>query len=330
MPTKSRQSLNKKKINCDQCQFQVLDDEDSIQCDACERTLHSVCTKMDKRQYEKLLKNTSLRYECHFCDGSSEESSLSNDLLEIKTKLKQLDQLDEVTKTIQFMSSQFDTILKGVASNKKKIDSLQNENCLLREEVNSLKLSLKFLNDDRVKKDCIINGVDDKKENATEVVMDIAKIIGAEISADQVEDAYFVHNKKSNKNEASNKKSIVVKFSKKIHKDKFMAEKSKLKQNDTLRNVFINDFLCKESMELLNYAKSVKAVGYKFVFAKGSKVFVKKDEKSHLVFIKSMDDVDKILLRSSKGGASTSRRGRTALVEGDISEEEDNAFLSPN
>lgn len=344
MAGRARQSLNRKKIICGQCKLQVLDEEDAIQCDACEKTLHSVCTKLDKREYEKLIKNESLQYNCHFCDSGC-ETSVSNDLLEIKTKLKQLDQLDEITKTIQFMSSQYDSILKGVATNKKKIDCLQKENHLLREEVISLKSSIKFLNDGRVKNDCIINGVVlnevNKDEEAIDVVIGIANKIGANVVADQIDDAYFLHgnnNKSNNREKSNNKKSIVVKFSKKVYKDKFMAEKPKLKEDSSLKSVYINDFLSRESMELLNHAKSVKAVGYKFVFVKSGKIFVKKDEKSRAIVVRSMEDVDKILLRSSKGGVSTSRRGRSIIVDDDdeddgsvmSEEEEHNTFLSPN
>lgn len=334
-----RLSLNKKKTICVQCKLQVLDNDDSIQCDACEKTFHSLCTKLDKRQYEKLVKNSSLTYNCHLCDGSSERSSVSNDLLEIKTKLKQLDQLDEVTKTIQFMSSQYDSILKGVAANKKRIDSLQKENDSLREEVRSLKSSVKYLNDNNVKNDCVINGVEaSDDEKAIDVVLKIAGKIGAEIKADQVDDAYFLQNRNKDNKNASKKRSVVVKFSTKTQKQKFMAEKSKLRQSEELKTVFINDFLCRESMELLNYAKSVKAVGYKFVFARGAKVFVRKDEKSRIIFIRSMDDVDKILMRASQGIPAV-RRSHVTTINDDSSEsaeeeeedgDDDNSFQSPN
>lgn len=335
MPRKTRHSVNKNKVLCRQCNLQVLDNEDAIQCDACEKTLHSLCTKLDKRQYEKLVKNTSIEYKCHLCINNNEESSVSADLLEIKTKLKQLDQLDEITTTIQFMSSQYDSILKGVAANKKKIDCLQKENELLREEVCYLKSSVKYLNDDRVKNDCIINGVmeSDGNKQAIDVVLDIAGKIGADISTGQVDDAYFLPSRKNtnSNNNKDEKKSIVVKFASKIQKHKFMAGKSKLKENDSLKTTYINDFLCKESMELLNHAKSIKAVGYKYVWTRDSKIFVKKDEKSRAVFIRNMDDVDKILLRSSQGAASNSRRRTFAKVDDNSSEgEEEDAFRSPN
>lgn len=56
-----RKSINNKnKITCLQCKTQVLDSEDAVQCDACNKTLHSVCTKMDKKEIEKLLKKIHL------------------------------------------------------------------------------------------------------------------------------------------------------------------------------------------------------------------------------------------------------------------------------
>lgn len=311
MPGKVRRSLNKKKLICGQCKLQVLDDDDAIQCDACEKTLHSFCTKLDKKQYDKLLKNNSLIYNCHLCDdsnnNSSESSSVNMDLLEIKTKLKQLDQLDELIKTMQFMSSQYDSILKGVATNKKTISNLQKENNLLRQEIRHINSSVKYLKDEKVKNDCIINGVVIGKEiNAINAVLDIAHKIGADIKADNISEAYVLSNK--SKKEENGRRAVVVKFISKIHKDKFMAEKRKLKQNNELKHVFINDFLSSETMKLYNYAKSVKKVGYKFVFSRGSKIFVRKNEDSAIITIRSMDDVDKLLMKASnnESGKSTS------------------------
>lgn len=272
MPGKRRKSLNiKNKMICLQCKTQVLEEEDSMQCDACNKTLHSVCTKMDKKEIEKLLHNDSLEYKCHFCKPN-ENTSVVSDLAEIKTKLNQL---DDIRETIKFMASQYDEILKGVAYNKKKIDNLQKENNTLRGEIKELKSTVKFLNDVRVQNNCIINGV--KIENETigpmQAVLDLAKKTGADIRENEIDDAYFLN---ANNNKSA-KKSLVVKFVNKNSKKVFMSGKAKLKQIDELKTVYINDLLSKESLEVFNYAKTLKTVGYKFVYAKDGNIFARKD-----------------------------------------------------
>lgn len=320
MPGQSRKSINKNKTICVQCKTPVLDNEDSMQCDMCEKTLHCLCTKLDKKQIEKLVNDHSLEYKCHFCAPNNNNTVVS-DLAEIKTKLNQLDDIKE---TMNFMSAQYDAILKGVAKNKKKIDALQKENNNLREEVKSLKSSVKFLNDARVKNDCVINGIKvDGDVNATGVVLEIAKKAGADICEDEVDDAYFL-----NKSKQPGTKSVVVKFSNNKAKQTFMHEKSKLKNIDGFKSVYVNDFLSRESMQMFNYAKSLKSVGYKFVFTKGGTVFAQFNENSKQIRLRTMDDVDKILCKSA-GGVSKKRQA----AENESSDDDDDdgsSFRSPN
>lgn len=318
MPNKTRKSLNNKsKTICIQCKTQVLESDEALECDSCQKTLHSLCSKLDKKQYDKLVKNPSLEYKCHFCVPSDNVYVGANDLAEIKTKLNQL---DDIRDTMHFMSSQYDAILKGVKKNNKQIKTLKKQNENLREEVKSLKSTVKFLNDVRVQKDCIINGIETNgTEKAEEVVLAVAKKTGADICEDDIEEAYFLnHNKQNNGNKNQKAKSIVVKFTTKKNKQIFMQEKSKLKQIDELKETFINDFLCKESLELLNYARSLKAVGFKFVYARSSNIFAKKDEKSRPICLKSMDDVDKLLCKSAGGKVK-----RNIVSTVDISDDED-------
>lgn len=89
------------------------------------KTYHAICTTLDKRQYVHLLENKEKEYVCHVCNNSG--GSLSNELGEIKAKqnditikLSKLDQLDELQETMQFMSNQFDDLIKTIADNKKK------------------------------------------------------------------------------------------------------------------------------------------------------------------------------------------------------------------
>lgn len=313
-----RKSINNKnKIICLQCKTEVLESDDALQCDACCKTLHSVCTKMDKKRIDKLLNNSSLEYKCHFCEPS-EDNTVVHDLKEIKTKLNQLDDIGE---TIKFMASQYDEILKGVAKNKKKIDLLQKENKSLRDEVKQLKSSVKLLNDVRVQNNCIVNGIEVKDDTVTplQAVLELANKTGADICEDEVEDAYFLNVKNNNKKK-SNKKSLVVKFTNKKSKKIFMSEKAKMKEIDSLKTIFINDFLSKETLELFNHAKSLKTVGYKFVYSRGVNIFAKKDEKSRQIRINSMDDVDKMLL-SATGGRL--KKNRADIVNIETSEDDD-------
>lgn len=87
-----------------------------------------------------------------------------------------------------------------------------------------------------------------------------------------------------------------------------------------MKTVYINDFLSKQSLEVFHHAKSLKTIGYKFVYSRDGNIFAKKDEKSKQIKIKSMEDVDKILLAASGG---LLRKNRTVIVPAETSEDDD-------
>lgn len=333
MASKNRRSIKTAKIICAQCRLEVVEEkEENIQCDKFSKTFHSLCTNLDKRQYEYLLENESEQYVCHLCENKS-GGSLKEELKEIKTKLNQLDQLRSITEAIDFMSKQYDALLKGIAENNKKMDLVQKENKVLKNEIATLKTSVKILNNQRVKNDCIIRGIETNNDlKAVETVLKITKQVGIDLKEESIEDAYFFK-KKGDKN--NNKQTMVVKFNNKRAKDYLMMSKSKLKENDATKSVYVNDYLSKETLSLFNAAKDLKCIGYSSVYTTGSRVFVKKNEISKPRLIRDVYDVDEIM---SEGATMKSKRrsmNREVAVDAvaeNISEDDDgngSAFLSP-
>lgn len=314
MPQTSRRSIKTKKIICGQCKLEAKEDEEeTIQCDKCLITYHALCTKLNKRQYKRLMENENEEFVCHVCDESG--GDVQRELSEIKKQLTQLDklnQLDAMQQSMTFMSQQFDDILKGIAENKKQLDAVVKENGVLKREVDELKKTVKYLNDNRVRNDCLFSGVE-ICGGAVESVIKLMESVDVTLSANEFEDAYVI-----GKNKNAAKTSIVAKFTTKSSKQKIMSAKSKLNQKEETKNVFINDFLGKETLELLNHAKSLKTVGYRRVYASNGKVFVKMGELSKPRVIHSADEVDKLLLESTRVRKSFQR-----TVRADISEESD-------
>lgn len=324
MPQKSRRSIKIPKVLCGQCKLEVREEEEeSIQCDKCEKTYHSLCSMLDKRQYKHLMDNESEEYICHLCNESG--GNIKNELMLIKTKLNKLDQLVE---SMTFMSRQFDEILKGIAENKKKLDVVQKENNALKTELNDLKKTVKILNDNRVKNDCLVSGVEsDDKTSAADVMITAMKNIGVDLKAEEIDDAYFL---KSN----NSKKNMVVKFVSIKSKQKIMSAKPKLRDNEAMKNVFVNDFLSKETLTLLNHAKTLKTVGYRRVYATSGRVYVKKSELSKPKLIRNAEEVDDILLEATTNRSRSRRSTNLAAVNvGESNEsdgENDVQYLSPS
>lgn len=302
MPPKVRRSIKTNKIICNQCSLEIAEEEEFIECDKCIKKFHVVCTNLDKRRYEYLLKHESEEYVCHICDNNS--GTLKAELNEIKTELKKLDQLSLLQDTMNFMSKQYDDILKGVAENKKKLELVQKENKFLKEEVKGLKSSIKYLNDQRVKNDCLVSGVNiTTGTSALDTVLKLTSDAGVVLKPECIDDAYFIK-KRNNKNakqtdKQNEKHMVVVKFNSKKSKEKMMSVKPILKENEATKTVFVSDFLSRETLGLLNYAKSLKEVGYRAVYAAGGRVFVKRSELSKSRVITNEEDVDNLLLEAS-------------------------------
>lgn len=325
MSTKGRRSIKVATI-CGQCGIEVKEEnEENIQCDKCAKIFHSICTKLNKRQYEYLLANEDEEYVCHLCVNKS-SGSVRDEIKEMKTEINK--KLDTITTAIEFMSKQYDILFKNIAENNKKLEMVQKENRVLKNEITTLKTSMKILNDHRVRNDCIVRGVEvDQKLSAVDTILDISKKIGLNLKEENIDDAYFFKKRGDRKNE---KQTMVVKFSNKNNKEKFMMSKPKLKENDETKTIYVNDYLSRETMSLFNYAKTLKTIGYAFVYTNGARVYAKKSEITKPKLIRTEEDVDEIMT-----GAATTRTKRRSMnqsaVAVDESDGEDNAaaFLSP-
>ena len=71
--------------------------------------------------------------------------------------------------------------------------------------------------------------------------------------------------------------------------------KPKLKENDETKNVRVNNYLSRETIRFLKYARSLKSVGYRAVYSVGGRVFAKRSELSKPKLLKNEDDVGKLL-----------------------------------
>lgn len=290
MNGKGRRSIKNVQFVCGQCRMDVKEGDDYIQCDKCAKILHALCTSLYKRQYDHLLSNESEEFICDFCDKGG-SGNVKEELNEIKKQLYKLDQLSQLQETMNFMAKQYDDILRGVAE--KKIEVVQKENRMLKKEVKTLKDSVKLLNDDRVKKDCLISGLEVKDDAvAVDTLLNISKGVGADLTEKDVEAAYFLRKR----SDSSKKRTMVVKFDSKKSKDKLMSAKPKLKEKPETKSVYVNDFLSKETFNVFNHAKTLKTVGYQAVYTHNGRVYVKKSEIAKPKLIRNEDEVDAILM----------------------------------
>lgn len=66
-----------------------------------------------------------------------------------------------------------------------------------------------------------------------------------------------------------------------------------------IQRVSVHDYLSRETMSLLNYAKSLRAVEYRSVYAADGRVFTKMSELSKPRQLKTIEEVDDLLMRAT-------------------------------
>ena len=131
MPEEGSHSVVNNNVICDQCRMEVDEaNEENMQCDKCKKIVQCLYTKLDKRQFQHLPKH---KYE-DLCNDEDLCNMLENELKKIKTKLNKLDQLNEVTKAIDFISQLYDALLKKIVENNKKLEIVQKENSFFKNE----------------------------------------------------------------------------------------------------------------------------------------------------------------------------------------------------
>lgn len=329
--TTSRRSIASKKMICNQCKKEIKEEcDDYIQCDKCKKDYHFVCSDLNRREFDRLLKNESEQYSCEDCkeEGGEIRKELNTIKSELK-KLQKLDKLDQLTESINFMSAKFDEVFKDVAENKKRISAVEKENKKLKNELEIMKTSVKFLNDDRVKNDCIISGLKVEGDiKAVDAVVSLSESVGVELETSAFEKVYFL----PNKNKSNDKKTVIVKFSSKASKDKLMAAKSKLKEKESTAKIYVNDYLSKETLTLLNCAKSLKSIGYKYIYARDGKVFCKKSEISRQQIVRCEEDVEQMLLDATTNKHWSRRSMVCNRDAADTSDDDDEGatYVSPS
>lgn len=333
MPQTSRRSIANKRLVCSECKLEIEENEGTIDCDKCNKSFHAVCTKLNKKEFNHLLVHEEEEYVCHICDGNkrnknnnqSASNQKNNNNASITTELNAMreemrNQLSAMNETMNFMSKQYDDILKNVAENKKKIEIVQKENKALKAEVEVLKTSVKFLNDQRVQNDCVITGVkSNANQSAVDTVVKLSTDVGVAMQPAAIADAYFLNGK-------GGSQTVVVKFNSKSEKSKLMAIKPKLKEQEETKNIFVNDYLSRETMSLFKYAKALKSVGFRAVYTSGSRVFAKRGELSKPRLIKNEDDVDKLL----REAATFKPNQRRSVHVQNVDEGSDNDYESPS
>lgn len=291
-------------IECKEVCLEGSDGIDSIECDVCKGLCHKNCTKVSRADYRSLKSSKDKVYNCHKCNPtfhtnvnkvlSSKSNISSSEFLQI------MEQLKEITKSMNFLSEKYDGLVKDQKRQNQEIKDLKKEVQVLKSENLEMQQVIKNLEADKVKTKIVIKAnKSDVIPNPNQKVIDIARSIGISVGNDSIVSSHVVssYTVESRRGEKFEKCLLMIDFKNEAVRNEILKNKKKLKDSN-MKHIIIYEAFTTKTRNLFNYAKQLSAVGYKMVFVSRGKVFVKKDVESNPVELKTKDDVDSILSRS--------------------------------
>lgn len=260
---------------------------------------------MGKRKENKSEQTQSIteKSELTEMDANNDPSNLTALVKNLILKEDFLEQiLDRVIEKVVFK------LKDSIDFNTKIIDDLRSELSKRDEIINNLQEQLKRIHsnfEEEVEEisqysrrnNIEIHGIPElPQENVYNLVSDIGKALECNINKKDIDVAHRVPS--SNK---SLPRPIIVKFINRWQKGEIMiAKRNKKLLTSSIgipspeKPIFINDHLTPRTKGILRKAKDLRNKGFKYVWSRDGKIFVRKDEASQAIVIKSLDDVVKL------------------------------------
>lgn len=228
---------------------------------------------------------------------TEEEDTMTNKMIKcIEKKFNELtnqlmktfnEQIKDLKKSVEFCCEKLDEYEEKNKNKEILIKQLQAENKEIKLHINKMEQNEKQNNIE-------IQGVPFKEnENITNIFNNIIETLKCDKESIKV--ANIFRNK--NKNPMTKNPPIVVSLQNKGSKDVILAHKKKYgilfakninyEENNT---IYINEQLTQFNKHLLYLAKSSR-LGYKFIWAKNGKIFMRKNETSPIIQIRTSEDI---------------------------------------
>lgn len=254
--------------------FSKTSSQTAVCCDGCNTWIHSLCTGLNNKEFDAMLADSDSKFYCFNCKKdapSTNLGSIGNDITDIKRTLDQL------------LTQQVD-VLGKLGAMDEVVNHLKNENNDLRKMVTQQNVRIKALENAKLKSQCFFKHKSDKidRQNPKKYLLEVAAGIGVNLNVSDVKS--IVLQPKLSGNGMSVMK---IEFSDSERKFDVMRNKSKCRSSQVLMDVSFFDVLSHDAADLYKAAKGVKTKGYKFVYHRNGKIFVKANEESQPILITS-------------------------------------------
>ncbi|XP_046666705.1 uncharacterized protein LOC124358454 [Homalodisca vitripennis] len=307
-------------VNCSVCNSACDGEPNLVRCaENCGAVCHLNCVPQKTRSSKK-------DWICNSCkpESSSVASSKSAGTTTIskeflvntieafkKEMLKELKKIAtenvSLSTSLSFLNTtveESNKLMENVRKELKKTQEdnlkLQKENLELRNNVSNLEVRVRNLEQYSRKQNIEIDGVpESNNEDVYAIIHDVGRAIGVELKRERVVAAHRIP--------SFNKKRtppIIVRFSTFEEKDVWISSfrnvrpltANKINPRFNLQNkVFINEHLSPENKQLLSRTKeAAKTKGYKYVWTRDGKIFVRRGEGEKCKKVDTFADLDKL------------------------------------
>lgn len=218
------------------------------------------------------------------------------------------EQVNSFQESLNFFNNYFEDVKKDLEDKTATIKSLQNENSNLQCSMNDLTQRLSALEQNMRENNLEINGVPERKsENLFSTISQLAKSIQHPLANDDVLNVTRVA--KLNRDDAR-PRNIIVKMRSTQQRDALLASvanynkknpKNKLSSSHLGYDgpstpVFVAEHLSPSNKSLHAAARiKAKEKAYKFVWVRGGRIYVRKDEYSKALWIRNTNHLSNIL-----------------------------------
>ncbi|XP_028171950.1 uncharacterized protein LOC114361182 [Ostrinia furnacalis] len=209
--------------------------------------------------------------------------------------------LDDVKKSMQHMSDQYDILHKKSEEALQRVNALEGK--IKPQDLRISQLESKIDQMEQHSRMCnveISNMPEKRGENLMTVLEKIGTLLKNPISA---QDIVAVHRVPRADPRGSRPKNIIVKFTNRVLRDNFIAaarlakgiKTDQINVNGPVQNIYINEHLTLKNKELFREAREAgKRCGYRFMWIKHGNILVRANDTSPVVAIRNRDDLSRI------------------------------------
>lgn len=281
---------------CDICNDDIYE-EDELNCSSCNGYIHFGCAALRESAFRKMSKSAKQKWCCSKCKFPTDPKSKMPTKNTSGSNMTEVELTNEafnsLTNSVNFMSDKFDLFGKQLQEIMQSMKNIIEENKILKEQNNNLRndFNILFKKTNSLEQKSLENFVEIvgvpkiNNEDCKITIEKIATSLNVEIG---IVNAFRIQSKFNNK-----PSKIVVEVTSKRCKRDLMetSRKNKLTGNRVDVNwkndpIYINDNLTQFNRNVFFKTKAfARDSGYRFVWFRDSKIFIKKNENSKAILI---------------------------------------------